>query len=295
MNNKLEISINIILIVIGLIGGTLFYLNANLDLSLIFFSISLASILYQFLGGINEKNEFNLGAIKFGSSAAVLIGFMFFFKKIIFTSSTEDLKNEFSEQHWIPVDKKTGDIISVDIKAGNETITIPKDSLDKLPSFKLNVTEDNGVFQVGINKSVYNNDGNDVTRRVGDFTIKELNSKSLYNHIDLGQQELQIFTLYKDRSTGNSTKDISLEPTLPFEITVSQRGNFSLINTNDKSLIYLSNRPVNSRSSYFIKLSSTEQYLVMILQAHHLTDEQNQNYSKWLVKKVEPTLVYDKK
>ncbi len=294
MKNNLEMWVNIVLIIIGLVGGTLFYLNNSLDLSLIFFSISLASILYQFLGGISSQNEFNLGAIKFGSSAAVLIGFMFFFKKIIFTSSPDDLKIEFSEQHWIPVDKKTGDVITVDIKAGNEIITIPKDSLDKLPSFKLNVTEDNGIFQVGINKSVSTDDGKSVIRTVGDFTVKELNSQSLYNKIDLGLQELQIFTLFKDRVSENSTNEVVLEPALPFEITVSQRGNFSIMDKNDKSIVYLSNRPVNSRTSYFLKVSPTEQYLVMILQAHHQKVDLSDNYSKWLVKKVEPTLAYDK-
>jgi hypothetical protein len=80
MNTNHGLLANIILIGVGIICGSIFFIVEMKDLSLIFFSIALASILYQFLGGIGDTNSFNLGAIKFGGSAAILLGFMWFLK-----------------------------------------------------------------------------------------------------------------------------------------------------------------------------------------------------------------------
>jgi hypothetical protein len=65
MNTSHGLLANIILIGVGIICGSIFFIVEMKDLSLIFFSIALASILYQFLGGIGDTNSFNLGAIKF--------------------------------------------------------------------------------------------------------------------------------------------------------------------------------------------------------------------------------------
>ncbi len=290
---KIELVVNSILIIIGLVGGTLFYLYFDKNLSLIFFSISLAAILYQFLGGINEQNEFNLGAIKFGSSAAVLIGFMFFFKKFIFTDTL--MKNpsiELSSDEWLPVDKRTGEVIQVRIKAGDSVLTLPADMTEQLPSYKLEVEEKDDRFYVELSNALSEGSMVQKPRLVGDFTVKELKSHSLYNDIDLGDEDLQIFTLYKDRSLMDNSLEVDLEPQLPFEIMVTPGGNFSVRNKMTGK-IAINNRAVNKRSSYVIKLDSKSIYLVMILQAHHEKVDVKENYSKWLVKKIEPTLVSD--
>ena len=67
-NKKIELIANISLILIGLLVGTVLILDGKEIPSMIFFSISLTSILYQFLGGIESDNSFKLGAIKFVGS-----------------------------------------------------------------------------------------------------------------------------------------------------------------------------------------------------------------------------------
>ncbi|MGB5981321.1 MAG: hypothetical protein WBG46_04180 [Nonlabens sp.] len=286
MKSKIEIIANIILIIIGLIGGTLFYLKGKDELSLVFFSISLAAILYQFLGGIKQNNEFNLGAIKFGSSAAVLIGFMFFFKKFIFTESSCDTSISLSEYNWVPVDSKTGDIIKVQIAAGNESITFPVSDTVSLPQFKLKVNEKEGRFKVGISKSTISE--NNMERIVGDFTINDLETESLYNFIDIGDEDLQIFKLYKDVPSLRSTRGNANTEDLPFEIRVSPQGNFSIVPLEEDQRPWLKNKVVNKRTTYLIEVRPKEFYLVMTLQANHQKTSMGENYSQWLVKKIEP-------
>ncbi|MFA8449770.1 MAG: hypothetical protein ACEPOW_03660 [Bacteroidales bacterium] len=106
---------NIVLIAIGLIFGVVFFRPGFYDLSLIMFSIALASILYQLLGGIKESNSFNLGAIKFGGSAAILIGFMYFLDQVIYPSQEEQnsqkhVQEIFSKMNWIPININSGKI-----------------------------------------------------------------------------------------------------------------------------------------------------------------------------------------
>ena len=89
-NKKIELYANISLIIIGLIVGTILILIGEGIPSMVFFSISLTSILYQFLGGIESNNSFKLGAIKFGGSTAVLFAFLYFFSNNIFLSKKYD-------------------------------------------------------------------------------------------------------------------------------------------------------------------------------------------------------------
>ena len=131
MNKKIEIIANITLIVIGLLLGIFFFFIEKKDLSLILFSIALACILYQFLGGIGDTNSFQLGAIKFGGAAAILIGFMFFFKKVVFVPTPEIYKLEISDKNWIPISTETGKIKMVTIKSGKQEIHFPSQSNSK--------------------------------------------------------------------------------------------------------------------------------------------------------------------
>ena len=100
-------------------------------MSLILFSIALACILYQFLGGIGDSNSFQLGAIKFGGAAAILIGFMFFLKKVVFVPTPELYKLEISNKNWIPISIETGKIEPVTIKSGKQKMHFPNQSYSK--------------------------------------------------------------------------------------------------------------------------------------------------------------------
>lgn len=287
---KLELLVNIILIVVGLVGGAVFYLYFDKDLSLIFFSISLAAILYQFLGGINEENQFNLGAIKFGSSAAVLIGFMFFFKKVIFTSQPMSQEVVFSEKNWLPIDKQTGSVIPLQISVGDKVVKVPADSTELLPKYKLDVKENEGKFLVGLANNISDETGKD-NRIVGEFTLKDLDTRSLFNTVDLGDEELQIFFLYKDVNKKNSSNKIDLDRELPFVINVTRKGFFNVVeDIGDDRFLHVDNKTVHKRSSYLITLQDGSIYLVMVLQAHHEKIVRSENYSKWLVKRIEPKM-----
>ena len=126
MNNKIETIANITLAVVGLVLGIVFFMNEKKDLSLILFSIAIASILYQFLGGIGKENTFQLGALKFGGAAAILIGFMYFLKTFIFIPTPELFQLDISDKNWIPVSTETGKIKTVIIKSGEQEMQFPQ-------------------------------------------------------------------------------------------------------------------------------------------------------------------------
>ena len=132
MNSKIETYGNIVLTIIGLVLGIVFFMTDKKDLSLILFSIAIASILYQFLGGIGKENTFQLGALKFGGAAAILVGFMYFLKTFIFIPTVENYNlNIDPSENWIPISTETGKVKNVSITNGIESKNFPGTSGQK--------------------------------------------------------------------------------------------------------------------------------------------------------------------
>lgn len=283
MKKDYELIANIILIITGIIAGTIFYFIDAKSLSSIFFAMALASILYQFLGGIGDSNSISLGAVKFGGSAAVLLGFIYYLNDYVFSPpETQHDEIAYSQKNWIPINTETGKTLSppLTIALGNKVDTFPKpgsDGIRALHNFK--------VLEVKNNKfALYISD---TARRVGFFNISDLSSESLFNNIIIDKDEtnVQIFTLKPDSENLSSTRFIK-RLNLPFEIRVFNESRFS-ITIDNKPLEKFKNREVVPRTSYIIPVSDDEIYVAFLEQASNIVnDDYPERYSKWLVKKL---------
>ncbi len=277
---KTELIANIFLILTGLTSGVVFFLSGNKDLSLIMFSIALACILYQFLGGIGDANSFQLGAIKFGGTAAIMIGFMFFLKKVIFvpTSASASQEIKISDTGWIPVSIETGKIKPVTISNGNAKMHFPEDEnyLNSRKNHEYVLFDKDDQFAIGLKNSPGDT--------AGSISAGNIRSGRLFNsiHIDEDEKRLQVFTLYPEKDTQNASDKLS-QIALPFNIEVFNTSRFSI-------KPHFNNLEVVPRTSYIIPVSTRESYVVFLEQANSSDSIPANRYSKWLVKKVLHTL-----
>jgi hypothetical protein len=285
MKNRFEILVHVILIATGIIGGTVYFLNGERTLSGVFFSIALASILYQFLGGIGEQNNFNLGAIKFGGSAAVLAGFIYFLIKIVFVPGPEEYALKFSASNWIPIDAVSGNSIPLIVEGYLQKSTIDSTgvllSKRKWQNFILEEDTSN-LFSLktdGQNSEV-----------IGQVKLQNLKSTSLFNKIEINNQEkeIKVFKLYPDSAELRSTKDLS-DLQLPFEIKVFQGSRFSILPLDPGKAPFVDNEQIVKRTSYVIPFTTGYAYIVFLEQArsHIKPNTNHERFSKWLVKKID--------
>jgi hypothetical protein len=288
MNTNHGLLANIILIGVGIICGSIFFIVEMNDLSLIFFSIALASILYQFLGGIGDTNSFNLGAIKFGGSAAILLGFMWFLKTIVFIPGEEN-KISINGPKWIPISTETGKTVQVSISNGKDTFVFP-DSISKKEraAHGLDVLEDEdkkGTFRV--------NSLGEKGERIGYFELSNLKSSTLFNDIkiDPGEKRIKEFFLYPDSISKNSTEDYN-NLALPFEVKVFNGSLFNILVDGEE---FITNSEIVPKTSYLIPYKDDISYVVFLEQASsQINEKYKHRYSKWLVTKIKKNVLLDK-
>lgn len=286
---KIEVIANITLIIIGLIFGTYFYFSGHKgaeNISLIMFSIALASILYQFLGGIKEENSFQLGAIKFGGSVAVLIGFMFFFKKIVFTTADPQMVVS-PNSNWIPINAETGRLIPLKISFGDSTIEYPSSNLKHQRKFhKFMLAEKTpDQFYVGIE----NYQGKNMDT-IGFIELDDFNTKCLFNRTvsDPSPSEPVFpFKLIPEEEDRCSTEGdyFADELDFPFEIRTS-KARFSIYYPKESETPFIKNAQLVRRSSFILPINTSEAYVIILEQANAKSTPEKKAFSKWLVKKI---------
>lgn len=277
MNKKIEIIANIALAIIGLVLGIVFFMSEKKDLSLILFSIAIASILYQFLGGIGEENTFQLGALKFGGAAAIIIGFMYFLKTFIFIPTPELYNLNISENNWMPISTETGKIKPVIITSGNQEIHVPDPSNSayvehrKKHEYQIS-TRNKNQFSIELKSTP--------SDTIGFVELNNFKTKGLYNKIVNADDEtrIQVFTLYPGRENQNTSKKIK-DVSLPFDIEVFNTSRFSIEP-------FYKNLEVAKRTSYIVPFNEDELYIVFLEQASSTDTIITEHYSKWLVRKL---------
>ncbi len=273
MIKKVEVVANIALSIIGLITGIVFFILEMKDLSVVFLSIAMGSILYQFLGGIGEQNTFGLGFIKFSGAAAVLLGSMLVIKMYVFDPAPNSL-NINPEQGWVPIDTETGKIKKITISSGDKKTVFP-DSINQL----LAQERKNHEYQLSrLSPSKFSIEHkNRPTDTIGFIDINSFAETGLFNRVKIAEDSkaIQIFTLYPDDPTKNSSSKIETV-SLPFEIKVSSASRFSIEP-------YINNQEVVKRSSYLIPHEKNTLFMVFLEQAN---SSDSLKFSKWLVEKV---------
>jgi len=284
--NRIELIANIVLIIAGLVLGIVFAFTDNPAISIIMFSIALACILYQFLGGIGSQNSFQLGVIKFGGSAAVIAGFMYFMKTVLFNGETANCDINVSERDWVPLCLKTGQVIDpVVIGCSMDTIKFPATGSNysqRIANLEYGISDfNNGRFNIFPEKFP--------EQVVGYIEIDKFNDKGLFNKVKVDEDEtcIQDFELYPERDTQNSTNDLN-EISLPFEIEVFNTSRF-IIKPH-----WNAKRVLVKQTSYVVpgEPGSNEFYVVFLYQANSVHEIKTERYSKWLVKRMKYELEY---
>ena len=277
MNKKTEVIANICLAATGLIFGVVFFLMDKKELSLILFSLAIASILYQFLGGIGQENTFQLGAMKFGGAAAVLIGFMYFLKSVIFVPGVEAAPVEINpDKDWIPISLETGKIKPVWVTAGQDTAIFPDPSDHTYTEIRKN-----HEYQLSaLNRTRYTLELKDNPKdTIGYIDLRNIRSPYLFSRVKIADDDdMQVFMLYPGKPGKTTTANLP-DVHLPFEVKVSG-GKFSIDS-------FYVNRDVKSKECYLISTSDREAYVVFIEQAYLIGTDPENWFSKWIVKKIE--------
>lgn len=304
MKNKIEIIANSILTIVGIAGGVLFYKESAPGLSSIMFSIALACILYQFLGGISQDHSVQLGVIKLGGTAAVLVMFMLFLNNYIL--GKDDFKIESTSEKWIPIDVNTGKIATVTVKHKDEVIEkIPNEELkktykDNRANYAYKLVEDSCVFRL---KTMADDE------TFGQVKTAEGLPKSLFRKLDVENVNDVIrfymspdsFPPSKVGKKGDSSELPDLEWVkqssqtksaryLPFDIIVSETS-FSIMK-DGKCLI--KDEVFVPRKCFIVpheEQNATRcSYVIFLEQADSEGVNFGVRFSKWLVKKVEHAL-----
>lgn len=269
MNKKIELIANISLIIIGLLLGVMSYIKDCKDISAIFLGISIGCILYQFLGGISSENSVQLGVIKFGGSAAVVLGFIFFINNYIFIAEEQVIPDTL-----IPLDAKTGEIIELSIISGKDTLTYPFDHmkaefLAKQQKKEYYLTRDEEKYCINADNHI-----------IGCVDIDHSKANlfsSIGNCSGNDYTGIDVFYLYPDSADASSSTLLGYD--YPFNIQYHDNLQFSIGK-------WVSRREVAKRTSYVIPDGDCI-YVIYLEQCDHR--DQVKKYSKWLVQKFECT------
>lgn len=289
MKNKIEIIANSTLAVGGIVLGIFFYDKSDTVISCVMFSIALASILYQFLGGIDKDTSFQIGVLKFGGTASVLACFMLLLTNYVMPSQQAYLE---AEEDWLPIAISDGRIVDVKLISGNKTTPVP-DSLKKEQyinkrkehRYKLN---DRGESEFSVE---YEGGSSGKTELVGYIDTKSFKTKKLFNSVEIADKEekvIQVFRLYPNIPDSTSTNKLKPAVDLPFEIKMLSPSRFAIITKGDSLFNERhANLSVARRTSYIVPHTVNESYIVFLEQ----TGDQNRRYfTKWLTKKINHTL-----
>lgn len=281
MKNKIEIIANSALAVSGITLGILLYNAADTRISCVMFSIALACILYQFLGGIDKETSFQLGVIKFGGTAAILAGFMLLLTTQIMPSKKSYID---AEENWLPIAISDGRIVDVKFISGSDTIHKKKEEYinkRKDHRFKLKDRSDS-EFSVE-----YESNSLGEMEDVGFIDTKSFKTKRLFNSIEIADKEekiVQVFWLLPNSKDSCSTEGLKPEIDLPFEIKLLSPSRFAIITQSD-TLFNERHKNLNlvSKTSYIVPYSTNESYVVFLEQ----TGPSSRRYfTKWLAKKI---------
>lgn len=304
MKNRIEVIANSILIAVGIVGGIVLYNRSDPGVSSVMFSIALACILYQFLGGISQDHSLQLGVIKLGGTAAVLVMFILFLNNYI-------LKDKLvikPDVDWLAISSEDGKTVNLLILHNNDTIYPSSKNVDEhkkkrsKQEFKL-MENDSTVF------SLQPSSGDEP---VGFIDLNNSKQKSLFRKLRLStDSELLRFYLTSDLKSSvteenlreirrglpgfewvNSNKQSkeNMVRSLPFEIKLSG-AKYSII--KDGVALVDKEDPVG-KTCYIVSHQSEDEgscsYLVILEQANFEKNKFGVKYIKWLVRRMNHVL-----
>ncbi len=284
MDKKYEDRMLVVFILVGLVGGSLFYfLKDGQPLSSIFMTFALSSILYRFLGGIGQGTKFSVGAFRLGGSAAFMIGCIFFINEYIFPKpEINTIVLSTPQDRWVPVKYPTGEYVNVKVLTpSGDTIIhgISSVEMDALKKREYCITKEGENFYICSNAD---------STVIGHLKFEDV-FKAIENDIHITVQDFRVFKLYpnpindpKDQEKKYKTTDSldAVSQTFPIVIEVDKTN--MNIKTKDDSL--LTSDVPRSEKFYLVDIEN-EYFIVTILHANLETSE-SKWYSEFLVGKV---------
>ena len=282
-----RLPIIIIIAVSLIIGVSLFVIgrqNARFEspiLISVFIGMGIAAVIYHFLGGLREASV-NLGRIKLAGSVAAFLAVSYFLNRELVKQQPQQMiftsKNlTFTPENWFPVDKKSGEPITLKIASLDSIITIEpyKPSFPKrdLVLNKRNGESGNYPFLV---KQVLDNQD---TIILGGLSENQL----LKNKLFKGVTEKNDY-LFTTRGVAPN-QEVDIAPELPFFLRTSEYSQelsrFGLMDRVTRKLIVASS--IYRRGGKIIECQGRS-FLILVTEVdHQRSDAEGGPYAKFAV------------
>ncbi|MCR9287831.1 MAG: hypothetical protein NXI23_10635 [Bacteroidetes bacterium] len=243
----------------------------------ILFGTGIASLVYRFLGGIQDSTSFNLGPVKIVGALAALIGtaWVIDFKLEKQVQPIEQLSIMPPINEWFGM-KKDGSPVAVSVNEA--TIDPPTQGLEenrlslKYEDDQIKVFDrDNADFLFGY---------------FGMSEFKNFDKGALFNAFP---NKVSDFTVTKELSPEDAPLDLSRD-NIPFKINVTSFENnksyFKLLSSSDNSVLYTGN--ITTRGAEIVEINGRF-YFISIFSVNHQGKEKK-HYAKFLVGELSPKL-----
>lgn len=264
-----EDTVIILVVAVGFLGSiTIYFLKLPPIIIAIFLATGISSLIYRFLGGI-QNTTFNLGPVRFAGSIAALIGCAFFINGYLEDQTGYNLNLDFTPpvNTWFAMDKTSGIPVEVKIKGMNDTIGVPP----------LNVLTKNelGVIRHGNKLTIISETSPDFI--LGTLDRTGLEDIGMFNSI---QRQLVGF-IVTDRLPPN-TNGVDLDP-IPLKLSTREYGGeYSRYTLTDKRGNILHQGSIYRRQTEIVKLNG-RYYLICVVEVNHSLKEGENIYAKFAV------------
>lgn len=297
---KLENTVIVILIMLGVGLGIYFRTAGDNQLSAVLFSLAFASVLYKFLGGTGEENGFQVGVMKFGGSAAVLGGFIYLLSQIVFANDTvncpdNELLNlrSIPNSGWYIADTKTGEPIEIELGLGDTTLQLPQHQVryDRIKTRRYQLKE----FE---NEHFFISPLGSESDTLGQVYLSDILGESLSNSVqNIQAKEAYVFKLYPNRGGSRTSAEIEdflkrtgrRESIFPFPFIIKSYGTLYSIKLRSGETLY-SDREILQKNPFIIPEKkadgTTDYWLLDIVHANFLNADISSHYMEWVVNKV---------
>lgn len=283
MDKKYEDRMLVVFILIGLVGGIIFYfLKDGQPLSAIFMTFALSSILYRFLGGIGKGTKFSVGAFRLGGSAAFMVGFIFFINEYIFEKPEQhSILLKAPEDRWIPIKYATGEYAEISVLSPTgDTIIYHINDTEKeffrKREYFISKEKENFYLYSMVDSSV-----------IGHLKFENI-FQVIENDLSIIVKDFRVFKLYSnpvnnknEEKKYKSTVELdAVNNTFPFSIELNQ----TTMNIKTKTDSLLTSDIPRAEKFYLINVDKTY-FVITILHANFETTRSDW-YSEFLLGKI---------
>lgn len=241
-------TIIIVTLTLGIITNVTF---EKITISSICFATSTTSLVYWFLGGIQEAG-FNIGWLKLGGSMAALVGSFLVFNNELRKDFRPDIKP--NVETIIAFDKTTAKPLTVEVLQGETKVaTIDQGSIDLWADQKLILTDNLRIRK----DSFY----------LGSLEYSQLTANNFFSTVEVSQQDAETFSFRGTKEEYSELLNVSVEA---LEFQEEKVGEYDVARLKFKVIIddtdYSEINTIKNKQIKIIKVGQ-EYFLIAGLQA----------------------------